>query len=362
LKAVILVGGFGTRLRPLSCSRPKTLFPILNKPLLEWVFERLAKSDVKEAIMAVNQQTEFYIKQKRVPKHGLTIRYSRDPSRLPLGTAGPIKKAEKLIGHDAPFLVLNGDIFDDISYGEMIANHHEGKAIATIALFKVDDPSRYGVAELAKDNKITRFVEKPAKGTAPTNLINAGIYILSPKVFDYIPKGRAVSMEREVFPKLVQEGKLFGHVVNGLWMDIGKPEEYLQTNKTLLGRLAQNEMPYHNVKFEVHAPVALDKRVSIGEKSVIGPFAIIGRNVSVGKNARIRDSVILPYTIIDDYASVDGAIIGEGTLIGKNAVINKGCIVGDQAKIRDGVSIAEGTSICPGKEVGESILKTTMIC
>ena len=206
LKAIILAGGFGTRLRPLSCTRPKVLLPIVNKPLLQWIFERLAQNGIKEAILAINMQTEFYIKQQQLPKHGVRVKFSIDPPKTPLGTAGPIRRAEKLIGQEAPFLVLNGDIFADISYKDMIENHKEGKALATIALIKVEDPSRYGVAELAENNQIKRFIEKPPKQGVPTNLINAGVYILSPRIFDYIPKGRAVSMEREVFPKLADEG------------------------------------------------------------------------------------------------------------------------------------------------------------
>src|SRR5512136_1047872 len=149
LKAVILAGGFATRLRPLSCARPKTLFPIVNKPLLQWIFERLADSGVSEAVLAVNALTKFYIRQQRLPNRGLKIRFSVDPPKMPLGTAGPIKKAEKLLGHEEPFLVLNGDLITDISYKDLLKNHVEGKAVATIALHEVDDPSRYGVAELA---------------------------------------------------------------------------------------------------------------------------------------------------------------------------------------------------------------------
>ena len=164
-------------------------------------------------MLAVNGLTEFYIKQQRLPNCGLNIKYSLDPPKMPLGTAGPIKKAEKLIGHDEPFLVLNGDIFADLSYREMLESHREGKAVATIALHEAEDPSRYGVAELAADNRIKRFIEKPPKETSPTNLINAGVYVLSPKVFEYIPAGRAVSMEREVFPRLVEKNALYGHKV-----------------------------------------------------------------------------------------------------------------------------------------------------
>ncbi len=166
LKALILAGGFGTRLRPLTCSRPKTLFPILNKPLLQWTYERLHKHEINEAILAVSHQTEALIKQQKIPKNGLLIKYSRDPITKPLGTAGPIKKAEKHLGHYNPFLVLNGDIFADVNYTRMLKTHEEEQATATIALHRVEDPSRYGVVELGRDNRIMQFEEKPTKNAA----------------------------------------------------------------------------------------------------------------------------------------------------------------------------------------------------
>ena len=359
---MILAGGFATRLRPLSCTRPKTLFPIVNKPLLQWIFEKLAQNNIKEAILAVNGLTEFYIKKQRIPKKGVHVKYSIDPPKTPLGTAGPVKKAEKLLGNSEPFLVLNGDIFEDVNYKEIIQQHKETHATATIALYKVEDPTRYGVAEMADDNRITRFIEKPAKGTAPTNLINAGIYVLSPEIFNLIPKGQKVSMEREIFPKLVEEGKLYGHVFQGLWMDIGKPEEYLQANKILLNTLVKTQKANSADKFEQKNPVATDKGVHVGAKSTIGPYAILGKNVTVGKNVQIRESVILQDAKIDNSASINGAIIGEGAEIGKNVRIGKGCIIGDQAKIKDTVSLADETIVCPAKEVSENILKSKTIC
>ena len=362
MKALILAGGFGTRLRPISCTRPKTLVPIVNKPLLQWTFERLAKNNITEAILAVNYQTEAYIKQHKIPKNGLQIKYSRDPLRKPLGTGGPIKKAEILIGHDSPFLVLNGDVFADVNYTEILKKHKKEKAVATIALHQVEDPSRYGVAELAEDNRIKRFIEKPRREVAPTNLINAGVYVLSPKIFKYIPKGKAFSIEREVFPKLVDEGTLYGHVFDGLWLDIGKTEEYLQLNKTLLDSFVNQQKHKTRAKIEVKNPVALDKVVSIGEKSVVGPYAVLGRNVIVGNNVHIRDSVILPRAVIGDSSSINGAIIGENVIIGKKVKIGKGCIIGDHAKIKDNISLVENVSICPAKEVSESVLTPKCIC
>jgi mannose-1-phosphate guanylyltransferase len=347
---VILAGGFATRLRPLSCTRPKTLFPIVNKPLLQWIFERLSRDGVDEAVLAVNQLTEFYIKQHRIPRSGITVKYSHDPPKKPLGTAGPVKHAERLLGHE-PFLVLNGDIFVDINCKELMATHKRTGAAATLSLCEVEDPSRFGVAEMTRNGQIKRFIEKPPKGTETSKLINAGVYVLNPEILRLIPKGRAVSMEREIFPKLSSQGKLYGHVFHGLWTDIGKPEEYLQTNKILLETIKPKLNFRMTKRFEVRKPVALDKGVSIDDASVIGPYTVLGKNVTIGKNVHISDSVVLPGTKIADSAWINGAIIGEKAFIGENVRINKGCIIADQAKILEGVQLAEDTAICPAKEV-----------
>jgi len=356
LKALILVGGFSTRLRPLSCTRPKTLFPIVNKPLLQWTFERLAKNNIADVILAVSYQTEVLIKQHRIPKYGLHIIYSRDPLGRPLGTGGPIKKAEKLVGHNSPFIALNGDIFADVNYREILKMHEEKDAVATIALHKVQDPSRYGVAKLTKENRIERFVEKPPRKAAPTNLINAGVYVLSPNIFKYIPEGRAVSIEHEVFPKLATEGRLYGYIFDSLWIDIGKSEEYLEINKTLLDSFNVSQKCKIENRGEVKKPVAFDKGVSIGKRSITGPYAVLGQNVIVGNNVRIKDSVIFPKTVIHDFALINGAIIGEGVVIGRGVKISRRCILGDYAKIKDNVSLASSVSICPAKEISESVL------
>ncbi|MGB9714711.1 MAG: sugar phosphate nucleotidyltransferase [Candidatus Bathyarchaeales archaeon] len=360
MKALILAGGFATRLRPISCTRPKTLLPVVNKPLLQWIFERLAKNNIKEAILAVNHQTEVYIKQHKIPKRGVKVKYSRDPWKKPLGTGGAIKNSEAFIGRDSPFLVLNGDIFADVNYMEIVKMHREKRAVATIALCKVEDPSRYGVAELADDNRIIRFIEKPPREEAPTNLINAGVYVFNTEIFNYVPEGKAVSMEREIFPKLAEEGRFYGYIHEGLWMDIGKPEEYLQLNKTLLD-LLPNKQANKRTMFEVKNPVVFGKKVLIGEKSVIGPYVVLGQDVTIGKNVMIHNAIVFPDTMIGDSASISGAIIGENVLIGKGVKIESGCIVGDHAKIRDNVSLVRNVLVCPAKEVSDSVLTSRCV-
>jgi mannose-1-phosphate guanylyltransferase len=359
---VILAGGFATRLRPLSCTRPKILFPLLNKPFLQWIFERLAKNNIKEAILAVNYQTEAAIKNMRISTCGVHVTYSHDPPQKPLGTGGPIKKAEKRIGHDDSFLVINGDIFADLNYMEILKMHEEKGGVATIALHEVEDPSRFGVAELLEDNRISRFIEKPRREEAPTNLINAGVYAFSPKIFEYIPKGQTVSMEREIFPKLAMKGLLYGYIYSGLWMDIGKPEDYLELNKTLLlSNFFTIKQKFKNERgVSVNSPVIFDKGVSIGKGSVIGPHVVLGRNVKVGSNVYIRDSIIFPHVEISDSSSIRGAIIGEGVIIGRDVKIESGCVLGDHSKVRDGVVLTNGVLICPAREVVESV--TTPKC
>lgn len=278
----------------------------------------------------------------------MTIKYSFDPTKKPLGTGGPIKHAERLLGKD-PFLVLNGDIFTEISYNKLIQTHIRTGAWATLALCHVEDPSRYGVADMAENGQIKRFIEKPRKGTEPSKLINAGVYVLNSEVLQLIPEGRAVSVEREIFPKLAEQGKLFGHVTNGLWIDIGRPDEYLQANRILLDKSepVTKSLPHVNVK----KPVALEKGVSIEKGAVIGPYAVLGRKVSVGRNVRICDSVVFQGAKIGDSASLEGAIVGEEAFVGDHVKIGRGCVIADHAKILRGASLAEGTLVCPAKEI-----------
>ncbi len=278
----------------------------------------------------------------------MTVKYSFDPAKRPLGTGGPIKHAERLLGKD-PFLVLNGDIFTEISYKKLIQTHIKSGAWATLALCHVEDPSRYGVADLAENGQIKRFIEKPRKGTEPSKLINAGVYMLNSEVLQLIPESRAVSIEREIFPKLAEQGKLFGHVVNGLWIDIGRPDEYLQANRILLDKL--NPTTKSQLNADIQRPVALEKGISAEKGAVIGPYAVLGKNVIVGRNVRVRDSVVFQGAKIGDSASLEGAIVGEEAFIGDRVKIGRGCVIADHAKILRGASLAEGTSVCPAKEI-----------
>jgi len=363
LNAIILAGGIGTRLRPLSCTRPKLLFPVLNKPLLDWTLNRLANAGVNGVTLAVKYMAEVFKYRYGSTYDGIEISYSLE--KKPMRTGGAIKYAEDLIGHKEPFLVLNGDIFSTIDYKAILNQHKENNAVATIALCQVEDPSRYGTVKLVENKRITKFVEKAPKEKAPSNLINAGIYVLDPKIFDYIPAGRPVSIEHEVFPKLAKEGKLFGYKFDDVWVDIGKPVDYLRANQMLLDTEQKKRSIEKTVNIEnyvnVNYPVLVDASVTVGPNSTIGPYAVIGKDSVLGENVCLENSVVFNDVTISNNTKVTGAVIGEGVTIGKDAKIMEGVVIGDYVTIKDNVTVSKNVTICHSKEVAENVPESTHI-
>jgi len=353
VKAVIIAGGFGTRLRPLSCTRPKHLFPIAGKPLLDWTLDHLSKNSVTEIVFAVNYLSEAFVEHYGKSAYGMKIRYGFESK--PLGTGGCLKNAEKVIGRSEDFLLLNGDIISNVNYAQLMRQHAKNRGIATITLHQVNDPSRYGVVKLADQNRIKRFVEKPPREKAPSNLVNAGVYALSSKVFDHIPNGRPVSIEREVFPALAKVNELFGYEFDGLWIDIGEPSDFLKGNRLLLDSELHRGQIHRTAEMSagvrIRNPVAVGVHAKIGDKSTIGPHVTIGDNVTVGKAVHIKDSVIFTGTTVSDFSSIENAIIGEEVSIGKQVKISNNVMVGDHATVHAGVKLAEGIIICHHMEV-----------
>ena len=361
VKALILAGGFGTRLRPLSCTRPKLMFPIANKPILDRILKNLAEHEVTHVILAVNYLADILIHNFGDSKYGIKISYSYE--KKPLGTGGPIKKAEKLLNDsDEPFLVLNGDILASINYLELIKRHKKTDALATLALYEVEDPSRFGVVDINGRGQIRSFVEKPKIEEAPSRLINAGVYVLDQAIFDIIPAGKKISIEREIFPLLAMKDRLYGVKFNGVWVDIGKPNDFIRANKIMLDLIAK-EKPFleKNVKISKNAkiilPVAIGKGAIIEEETYIGPYVSIGEGVTVKKGTRIENSIIFSKAWIDHFTSIRGAIIGEGAIIEGWVKIEDECIVGDHAIINNNVTLTKNVKVCPSKEVKKSILE-----
>jgi NDP-sugar pyrophosphorylase family protein len=361
LKALVLAGGFATRLRPLSCSRPKTLFPLANQPLIDYTLQNLAEGGVDTIILSVYYMAENIVRYLGPTKYDMGILYSRE--QRPLGKGGGIKNAEYMLNGE-PFIVINGDIITDLDLRRLISFHEEKGGLATIALYQVTDPSRYGSVELDREGRITRFVEKPEPGMAPSNLINAGIYVLEPEVLEYMPSEKRFDTEVEVFPILAQERKLFGFEFHGYWTDIGVPEEYLNANAAILGKMGggkDNENAKVDPTATVRKPCIFGDNVSIGADSVIGPNVSMMDNVHIGKGVRIENSIIFAGASIEDYSSVRNAIIGENAVLERWVKVESGSLIGDYVQINDGVTITEGVSICPSKTVEESILEPKQV-
>jgi len=359
MKALILAGGYATRLRPISCTRPKLLFPIAGRPMFEWTVENLAKEGVDEIILAVNYLADMLRRHFRTRFNGVRIRYSIDP--IPLGTGGPIKQAQRLIGRDETFLALNGDILSEAPIKSMFQTHRATKAVVTIALHKVKNPSRFGVAKITNQTRIEAFIEKPKKTDAPSSWINAGIYVMEPDVFNYIDAGRKVSVEREVFPVLAKMKKLHGFRYSGPWFDIGKFEDYMKANRGFLAKISGSTPIVDNDtrvgrSARLIPPVVINEKAEIGDDCVIGPYTAIDDKVEVERGSRIARSVVFREARIGGFSSVSDSIVGEHALIGKNVKL-RGTIISDYVSVRDNLTLGRGVEVCPYKEVDHSILK-----
>jgi len=314
MKALLLVGGKATRLRPLSLTRPKCLFPLAGKPIIDHILEGLSEAGVTEAIMAVNNLADKIEEYLGPEKYGVKLLFNLEDE--PLGTGGPIKLAEKHL-QNSSFLVLNGDILSFIDYRELMNRHKEEGCIASITLKQVEDPSRYGVVRFGDKDRVLEFIEKPEKD-APSNWINAGCYALSPEIFEYIPAGRKVSIEREVFSILAPKKQLNGYRYSGKWIDIGVPADYLRADKML------SDTP------------------------------TVGKGTVIGENTRISDSIIWDHTRVGNNTVIENTVIGSNCTIGNNVKITNS-VVADNVRIDDLLVIAKGTKIGPNSHIETSI-------
>jgi mannose-1-phosphate guanylyltransferase len=335
------------------------LFPIANRPLLDWVLENLSKHGVKTVVLAVNYGADALLRYFRKTKFGMKILYSSE--NKPLGTGGPIRKAKDLLGDGEPFFVLNGDVLTSIDYAALYQFHKTHRAQGTIALHEVEDPSRFGVVEINKQNQIVNFFEKPKLEDAPSTLINAGVYVLDQSVIDLIPPENKTSIEREIFPILASRGHLYGQKIDDLWIDIGTPDDYLNANSAMLGIISR-EKPLIGNDVDISddatiiPPTVIGNGVTIERDACIGPYSAIGDYVTVRGGSKITNSVVFPRAWIDASTSIKNAIIGESAILGRWVKIEEGCIVGDRVIINDDVTLAQ-VKVCPSKEVEGSIIQ-----
>ncbi|MFC1930794.1 sugar phosphate nucleotidyltransferase [Chloroflexota bacterium] len=334
LKAVILVGGEGTRLRPLTYIMPKSMVPVLNHPFLEHTIAYLKQYGVKQIILALSYYPEA-IRDYFGDGSNLGTQLTYFVESTPMGTAGAVKNAEQCLG--GTFIVLNGDVFTDINIADMIAFHRSKGAKATIALTRVDNPCAFGVVETSGDGRIQKFIEKPSPDKVTSNWINAGIYILEPEVLKYVPEGCHYMFEKGLFPLLLEMGEtVYGYHFDGYWLDIGTPEKYLCLNCDLLLSKVKNFLGSHLRNDEVFC----DKEAVIHPSARISGPAIIASGCRISQNVHVKGPVIMaPDCYIGEGASLEESVLWQGVQIGAGAIL-KQCVIGSNTKIGDKEKVA----------------------
>jgi mannose-1-phosphate guanylyltransferase len=307
MEAIILAGGFGTRLRPFTFTRAKSLLPILNEPMISHLIKTLPKK-VDTVILAVNYRREQIEDYFCHHDFGKTIIVNEEPE--PLGTGGAVKFADKYIR--GSFFVLNADIICSLNLTEMLRFHEKKKAVTTISLWPVENVSEFGVVDIKKDGTITKFVEKPKAEDAPSDLINAGAYLLEPQVVNYIESGRLVSMEKQIFPQIIQDtGRFFGYKFQGHWIDVGRISSYINVHTLLLEK--------QKITFTVGKQCTIQGILC---------YSCTGNKVDVGKNTTIDSSILFDKVTVGENVQLDHCVIGEHVTIGDSSTL-KNVAVGD---------------------------------
>jgi mannose-1-phosphate guanylyltransferase len=340
MQALILAGGKGTRLRPLTVYTPKPIVPICNRPFLLYQIDTLRRAGITDITLSLSYQPNK-IEQLLGDgsDFGVKLKYTVEPQ--PMGTAGAYKFAEDLIRE--PTVVFNGDILTDLDLKAVIREHTEHQATATIVLAPVDNPAAYGVVETAEDGRIQRFLEKPKPDETTCNNINAGTYILEPKVLDMIPTGENHSFEYGLFPELLKRKEpFFAHTpARTYWIDIGTPERYLRVHQDLLGnRVGRIHIKERRGDFDSATAAEVDELSIIGDGCQIKPGAqvinsVLGQGCFLEERARVENSVIWPHTRLGTAAVVSNAIVGRGCHIGRSAYVGSGSVLGDKTSLTD---------------------------
>jgi NDP-sugar pyrophosphorylase family protein len=350
MKAILLAGGKGTRLRPLTIHTPKPIVPIFDRPFLHYQLDLLKQvPEIDEVILSLNYQP------RRIEEifgdggdSGMAIKYVVEPA--PLGTAGAVRYAGESLRESV--VVFNGDVLTQVDLGAVIALHRERKAKATIVLTPVENPSAYGLVETDERGNIQRFLEKPNADEITCDTINAGIYILEPDTFERIPKDTPWSIERSFFPSLIERAETFvAYVYRGYWIDIGTPDKYMQVHRDIMDARYTG---YRNAPFSVtpratwvspqarveegaivEGPCFIDEGVVVKTGARVGPYSVVGRQCHIEEHASVERAIVWANTRISQEAHVKNSILGRHCHIGRNATVDDGVVLGDKSVVTD---------------------------
>jgi mannose-1-phosphate guanylyltransferase len=363
MKAVVLVGGEATRLRPLTCNTPKIMVPVLNRPFFEHVIDYLKAHNIVDIVLAVgkspNQIQDYFGDGSKL---GVRIVYSIED--FPMGTAGAVKNAERFL--EDSFIVVNGDTFTDIDLSVMMGLHRKNKAMASLALTPVEDPTIYGVVETDSQGRVKRFVEKPGWDQVTTNMINAGVYFLEPEILNYIAPGVFSMFEHDVFPLLLKRGQAtYAYPFQDYWIDIGTPDKYLKLQRDLLQRYVgskgiefQGESSVHP-SAQVEGPAVIGEACFIGRDSVIRGPVVLGARCCVGEGSTLEGAVLWQDCQIGKGARLRNCLLASRCRVDQESEILDGCILGDDVQVGKRSKLSGGIKIWPGETINPGMTSSS---
>jgi len=366
-KALVLAGGYGSRLRPLTYTRPKPMLPLAGKPILEHIVEYLVKNSFSDIIVTTNYLCEE-IKDYFGDGSRLGARMEIVAEEEPLGTAGSVRNVGQEI--DDTFVVIQGDNITEIDFKKVLGFHRRKNGIATLALTPVEKPSEYGIAQVDREDVISRFIEKPKPSECFSNLANTGLYVLEPEVLDYVPTDQPCDFSRDLFPRLMQAGqRLFGYRTSDFWIDIGCLENYVRANRWALKKLRKSQIAESaevdgtgikgpvvigenaQIHGKLYGPAIFGKNSSIEAGTIVKPNSVVSPNVRIGHGSKIVGSIIYEETQIANFARLDHCVIGEQCVIGSGVSVGHGTIIGPSCRIGEAARVLPGTKIWPKLEV-----------
>ena len=365
MKAVIMAGGKGTRLRPLTSNQPKPMISIANKPCMEHIINLLEHHGLEDIVVTaefLSEEIQNYFGDGSA--WGVKLSYSVEEE--PLGTAGSVKFTQDRLNER--FVIVSGDALTDVDLSAVVAFHEERGADATLVLKEVHDPSEFGIVVLEDDGRVSRFFEKPDPDEVFSYTANTGIYVLEPGILDGIPAGEEYDFAKDLFPKLLEAGRpIYGYVTDGYWEDIGNIEQYLDAQKAALdGGIRGLRIPGEKVREGVYvgrgtridearieAPVVLGEDVEVAPGARVGPHSVIAANVRIGAGASVARSTVDERTTIGEEAELDGTLIMKDCIVGPRAQLLEGSALGDGAEIEEGATVTSGVGVYPDETVEE---------
>src|SRR5579863_5828693 len=374
MKAVVMAGGEGSRLRPLTIRRPKPMVPIAGKPVMEHILNLLKRHGITDVVVTVQylaSNIEDYFGNGS--QLGMRITYSRED--VPLGTAGSVKNAEDQLTE--PFLVISGDALTDYNLTDIIQYHQEKKSLATLMLAHVHNPLEYGVIITNESGHITQFLEKPSWGEVFSDTINTGIYVIDPKIFSYFEKNKPFDFSQELFPMMLKNGDpLYGYVANGYWCDVGNLPEYMRANADVLQGRVDVEIPAKNIgsniwceegveiaeDAQLYGPIYLAHDCKIKAGAIIHGPSTIGHYTIIAERAQVDRRIVWNNSYIGERAELRGALVGSSPSVKSKAVMFEGSVIGDNSSIQEGAIIQPNIKIWPDKEIeAGAVINTSII-